>query len=182
VAALVPTMVALLPIGLPILPAATMAAYAGAIGASAALRTNTGEMDRLPQDYADMIGWPEQVRAAALVYRALPPADRDRTVLVAANYGEAGALDFYGPRWGLPRVVSPAGSFWFFGPGDRPGDVVITIGVDRRDLEPLFGSIREAGRVESPWSVAEERALTIFVARYPRRTLQQVWPSLAGMN
>ena len=182
VGTLVLTMLALLPIGLPILPPPAMAAYARAIGASAALRTNTDEMDRLPQDYADMIGWPEQVRAVAEVYRALPSADKERTVLVAGNYGEAGALDFYGPRWRLPRVVSPAGSFWFFGPGQRPGDVVITIGVDRRDLEPLFGSVREAGRIESPWSVAEERVLAIYVARYPRRTLQQVWPSLAGMN
>jgi hypothetical protein len=159
-----------------------MAAYARAIGADAALRTNTGETEQLPQDYADMIGWPEQVRSVARVYRALPPEDRMRTVLVAANYGEAGALDFFGPGEGLPRVVSPAGSFWFFGPGRLPGDVVITIGVDRGDLEPLFDSVEEAGQVQSPWSVAEERALTIFVARRPRRTLQQVWPSLAGVN
>lgn len=129
-----------------------------------------------------MIGWEEQVRAVAVVYRSLPAADRQRAVLVAANYGEAGALDFFAPRYGLPRVVSPAGSFWFFGPGERPGDVVITIGIARRDLEPLFGSVEEAGQVRSPWSVAEERALTIFVARGPRRTLQQVWPSLAGLN
>jgi hypothetical protein len=79
-------------------------------------------------------------------------------------------------------VVSPAGSFWFFGPGERPGDVVVVIGGARADLAPLFGSVTEAGRVRSPWSVEEERELTIFVAREPRRTMQQVWPSLAGMN
>ena len=60
--------------------------------------------------------------------------------------------------------------------------VVITIGAGRRDLEPWFSSVLEAGRVRSPWSVAEERALTIYVARQPRRTLQQAWPSLAGRN
>jgi 4-amino-4-deoxy-L-arabinose transferase-like glycosyltransferase len=182
VGALAVTMIVLLPLGLPILPPPAMAVYARAIGADAALRTNTGEMERLPQDYADMIGWPAQVRAVALVYRALSPDDQRRAVIVAANYGEAGALDFFGPREGLPRVVSPAGSFWFFGPGDRSGEVVITIGVARRDLEPLFGSIEEAAHIESPWSVAEERTLTILVARRPKRTLQQVWPSLAGMN
>ena len=180
--ALVLTMAALLPIGVPILPPPAMAAYARAIGATAALRTNTGEAEQLPQDYADMIGWEQQVRAVADVYRALPPEDRGRTVLVAANYGEAGALDFFGPRYGLPRVVSPTGSFWFFGPGELPGDVVVTIGAGRRDLEPWFSSVLEAGRVRSPWSVAEERALTIYVARQPRRTLQQAWPSLAGRN
>lgn len=181
-AALLLFMAVLLPLGVPILAPERMARYARAIGATAALRTNTGEMDRLPQDYADMLGWEAQARAVASVVRALPPADRGRAVLVAANYGEAGALDLFGPRYGLPQVVSPAGSFWFFGPGTRPGDVVVTIGVSREDLRPLFASVEEAGEVRSPWSVAEERDLTILVARGPRRTLQEVWPSLAGKN
>jgi hypothetical protein len=175
-------MAVLLPIGVPILPPAAMAGYARAIGASSALRTNTGEMERLPQDYADMLGWEEQVRAVARVYRSLPAPDRARTVLVAGNYGEAGALDFFGPRYGLPAVVSPAGSFWFFGPGTKPGEVVLTIGAGREDLVPLFDSVEAAGRVTSPWSVAEERELTIYVARGPHRTLQEVWPSLVGRN
>jgi hypothetical protein len=180
--ALLLTMAVLLPIGVPILPPAAMAGYARAIGASSALRTNTGEIERLPQDYADMLGWEEQVRAVARVYRSLPAPDRARTVLVAGNYGEAGALDFFGPRYGLPSVVSPTGSFWFFGPGTKPGEVVVTIGAGREDLAPLFDSVEAAGRVASPWSVAEERDLTIYVARGPHRTLQEVWPSLAGRN
>jgi len=181
-AALVLTMVALLPIGVPIVPPDRMARYVRAIGATAALRTNTGELDRLPQDYADMLGWEEQVGAVAEVYRRLPPADRERAVLLGANYGEAGALDFFGPRYRLPGVVSPAGSFWFFGPGTKPGQILVTIGVDRSRLEPLFDSVETAGRVTSPWSVAEERDLTICVARGPHRTLQEVWPTLAGSN
>ena len=182
VAALLLTMAALLPIGVPILPPAAMARYARAIGASSALRTNTGEMERLPQDYADMLGWEEQVRAVARVYRSLPAPDRARTVLVGANYGEAGALEFFGPRYGLPSVVSPTGSYWFFGPGTKPGEVIVTIGADREDLLPLFDSVEAAGRVTSPWSVAEERDLTIYLARGPHRTLQELWPSLAGRN
>jgi 4-amino-4-deoxy-L-arabinose transferase-like glycosyltransferase len=182
VVALLVTMAVLLPIGVPILPPAAMAGYARAIGASSALRTNTGETERLPQDYADMLGWEEQVRAVARVYRSLPAPDRARAVLVAGNYGEAGALDFFGPRYGLPVVVSPTGSYWFFGPGTKPGEVVVTIGAGREDLAPLFDSVEAAGRVTSPWSVAEERDLTIYVARGPYRTLQEVWPSLAGRN
>jgi hypothetical protein len=175
-------MVVTLPMGVPILPPERMAAYARAIGVTAALRTNTGELDRLPQDYADMLGWEGQARAVAEAVRSLPSADRERVVLVAANYGEAGALDLFGPRYELPPVVSPAGSFWFFGPGTKPGEVVVTIGVERERLTPLFDSVEQAGRVRSPWSVAEERDLTIYVARGPRQTLQEVWPSLRGMN
>ncbi len=181
-AALILFMVALLPLGVPLLPPPKMARYARAIGATAALQTNVGALERLPQDYADMLGWEEQVRAVAEVYGSLSPADRARTVLLAANYGEAGALDFFGPRYRLPPVVSPTGSYWFFGPGDKPGDVVVTIGATRADLEPWFATVRAARRIRSPWSVAEERDLMVFVARDPHRTLQEIWPSLAGRN
>jgi hypothetical protein len=59
---------------------------------------------------------------------------------------------------------------------------VVAIGPRREDLEPFFDQIEAAGRVTHPWAVAEERDLTIFVARRPRRTLQEIWPALAGRN
>ena len=171
-----------LPLGVPILPPPAMADYAKALGVEAAVRTNTGEVGSLPQDYADMLGWEEQVAAVARVYHALPAAQRDHAVVVAGNYGEAGALELYGPRYGLPRVVSPAGSYWFFGPGELPGKVVITIGVSASDLQEHFDAVKTAATVSHPWAVEEERHLTINVATGARRTLQALWPSLAGRN
>jgi hypothetical protein len=159
-----------------------MAAYTARIGASGANRNNTGGMERLPQDYADMLGWPEQVAAVARVYRALPPEKRARAVVLAGNYGEAGAVDFHGPALGLPRAVSPAGSYWFFGPGALPGEVVVAVGVPEAELRRVFRTVAPAGRVAHPWAVAEERDLTLYVAEDPARTLQEVWPSLAGRN
>jgi hypothetical protein len=171
-----------LPLGVPILPPPAMAEYARALGVEAAVRTNTGELGTLPQDYADMLGWEEQVAAVARVYHTLPDDQRKDAVLVAGNYGEAGALEFYGPQYGLPAVVSPTGSYWFFGPGDRPGNVVITIGVSKDDLRRFFDSVATAATVSHAWTVEEERNLTINVALRPRTTLQQLWPSLAGHN
>ena len=172
----------LLPLGVPMLPPPALAAYIESIGATAALRTNTGELGRLPQDYADMLGWEQQVGAVARVYHELPPGEQSRAVIVGANYGQAGALDFFGPRLGLPPALSPAGSYWFFGPGNRPGDVAVVIGASREDLAPLFDSLQAATRVANPWAVDEERDLTVFVARRPHRTLQELWPTLAGRN
>ena len=171
-----------LPLGVPILPPERMAAYIEEIGATSALRTNTGELERLPQDYADMLGWEEQVRAVAGVYHELPEGERREAVVLAGNYGEAGAIDFFGPRLGLPGAVSPTGSYWFFGPGELPGRVAVVIGPSREDLAPFFDSLEVAGRVRHPWAVAEERDLPIFVARRPHRTLQEIWPTLAGRN
>ena len=170
------------PLGVPIVPPPAMAGYAHALGVEAAVRTNTGELGTLPQDYADMLGWEEQVAAVARVYHTLPTDQRKDAVVVAGNYGEAGALDFYGPRYGLPAVVSPAGSYWFFGPGVRPGKVVITIGVPKEDLRRFFDSVATAATVSHAWTVEEERNLTVNVGTRPRTTLQQLWPSLAGQN
>jgi hypothetical protein len=170
------------PLGVPVLAPAAMAGYARALGVEAATRTNTGEQGSLPQDYADMLGWEEQVAVVARVYHTLPGDQRRRAVLVAGNYGEAGALDFYGPQYGIPQVVSPAGSYWIFGPGDRPGDVVITIGISAATLRGFFDSVRTAATIDHPWAVAEERNLSVNVGTGPRSTLQQLWPSLAGQN
>lgn len=103
-------------------------------------------------------------------------------MIAAGNYGEAGAAEFYGARYGLPAVVSPVGSFWFFGPGTKPGRVAIVVGGDPHDLQPMYRDITEVARVKSPWSVSEERDVPIYVARSPRMTLQQAWPALAGRN
>lgn len=171
-----------LPMGVPVLPPARMAAYTARLGADEANRTNTGAVERLPQDYADMLGWPEQAAAVARVLHALPPAERARAVVLAGNYGEAGAIDFYGPRLGLPPAVSAAGSYWFFGPGPLPGEVAVAVGIPEAELRRAFREVRPAGRVASPWSVEEERDLTVYVATGPRGTLQEVWPGLAGRN
>jgi hypothetical protein len=171
-----------LPIGIPILPPEQMAKYSLAIGATSALRNNQGELDRLPQDYADMIGWPEQVQAVADVYKSLPPADRVRAVVLAANYGEAGAIDYYGPNLGLPNAISPAGTYWFFGPGSKPGDVAVALGIEEESLKRFFREVTLVRTVGNPWSVGEERKVPIFIARSPYKTLQEVWPSLAGRN
>jgi hypothetical protein len=174
--------VVVLPLGVPVLPPSEMATYARALGVTAAVRTNTGEVGDLPQDYADMLGWKEQAEAVSAVYRGLPAEQQAQVVLIGGNYGEAGALDFYGPELGLPAVVSPAGSYWFFGPGERPGNVVITLGVPADDLRRYFDSVATVDTVGHPWAVDEERSVPINVGTGARSTLQEVWPSLAGRN
>jgi hypothetical protein len=172
----------LLPIGVPLLSRENTAAWALRVGAAPALRTNRGVMDRLPQDFADMIGWPEQAHLLSLVYHTLSPEERREAVIFASNYGEAGAAEFYGPSLGLPPVVSAAGSFWFFGPGERPGRVLITIGEDSADVAKAYDDVRPAGRIMSPWSVGEERDVPLMIGRAPKQSLQRLWPSLRGRN
>jgi hypothetical protein len=164
------------PLGLPVVPPAPMAAYAARLGITAATQTNRGTQLPLPQDYADMLGWREKAEAVARVYDSLSPDEQERVVLYGNNYGQAGALDLYGRHLGLPPVVSLAGSFYLFGPGERPGDVVILLGVEAEDLGD-FGcaSLETAARVRNPWGVEEERDVPVLLCRHPNMTMQEVW-------
>ena len=172
----------LLPLGLPIVPPGPMVRYATTLGLTGATTTNRGTVLELPQDYADMLGWKAIVGQAAQVWHGLTPDDRARAVLLAGNYGEAGALDFYGPALGLPKALCACGSYWFFGPGSKAGEVAVTVGVAGADLKPFFREARLVARLINSHAVPEEQVVSIAVARRPYRSLQAVWPGLSGHN
>jgi hypothetical protein len=171
-----------LPIALPILSVEASARYSARFAGGATLRTNGGLKGQLPQDFADMLGWRAEAAALAAVYHTLSPAQQREAVIATGNYGEAGAAEFYAGEYGLPPVVTSAGSFWFFGPGKRPGSVRIAIGSDPADLQKGWASVRVVATLIRPWSVQEERENKIYLATQPRMTLQQMWPSLSGRN
>lgn len=168
------------PLGLPVLAPPVMVRYLDRLGSDDAVTTNVGNIERLPQDFADMLGWEAQVDAVAQVFHGLPSEDRERAVLLGSNYGEAGAIDFYGPSRGLPKAIASVGTYWFFGPGDRAGDVVISIGFSYDDMASFFDTVTTAAHLMNRYAVAEQRDLFVYVCRGPRETVQQVWPSLAG--
>lgn len=144
--------------------------------------TNTGGTLRLPQDYADMLGWEDRVRAVARIYASLDPVRRTKAVIIAGNWGEAGALDFFGPRHSLPGVISPSGRYWFFGPGKKRAEVAVTIGIREEDLRRYCGKVTAAARLTNAWTVREEQDITIYVCEDPATAIQDVWPELAGRN
>jgi hypothetical protein len=171
-----------LPMGLPFLGPTYMSQYAARLGIGGATRTNWGTHLPLPQDYADMIGWPEEAAAVARHYKELPPEKQKEAVIIGDSYGHAGALDFYGPKLGLPPAVSAAGSYWFWGPGTKPANVAIVLGDDSASLARFFRVVRPVGRMSNPWGVPEEQHARIFQVEQPIRSIQQLWPSLAGRN
>lgn len=174
---------ATLPFGLPVVPPEPMARYAKATGITAGVTTNTGEILTLPQDYADMLGWREPADAVARAYRALTEAEQEDVVLYGGNYGEAGALDLYGPGLGLPPVVSLAGSWYSFGPGERAGRTLIFLGVEPEQLDEIAcRSLEVAERVTNPWAVPEQQDVPVLVCREPSMTVQELWAREEGVR
>lgn len=90
-------------------------------------------------DFVEEIGWPELVEAVARVRDSLPAEDRAHLGILAGNYGEAGAIDLYGPQYGLPNAISGVNSFWARGYGDPPpdgGEAIRVVRTGRADAEP----------------------------------------------
>ena len=164
----------LLPFALPVLSVPDFIAYAQTLRARPAGEERTRPAE-LPQMYADMFGWEEMADAVGRVYRALPAADRAKCGVYARNYGEAGALDLFGPKYGLPPALSGHNSYWLWGPRGYTGEVMIVLGAPRADLERDFASITLADSVRCEHCMPYERGRPIWICRGLRQPLRAVW-------
>jgi hypothetical protein len=131
----------------------------------------------LPQYFADEFGWEEMARETARAYKSLSPEEQARTAIFANNYGEAGAIDFFGPRLGLPKSICNHQSYWLWGPRDYDGSIVIVLGSDGTGDRQHFRSVEAVGRAEHPYSRRDEH-FDIFLCRGFTGDLRQAWPKL----
>jgi hypothetical protein len=166
---------ALLPYAVPILPVEAFVRYQAAIGIKPA-RTERHATGVLPQTYADMFGWRELADGVAGAVRSLPEADRRRALIFTQNYGEAAALELYGPEVGLETpVVSGHNQYWIWGlPAGR--DVSIIVGDEDEDCDRNFEEKVRLGRLpEVPYALPSESGRTLWICRGPKQPLEQLW-------
>jgi hypothetical protein len=166
----------LAPLASPILPPETFIRYQKKLGIEPPKAENQNN-GPLPQYFADEFGWPEMVAQVAKVYNALPPEERARTAIYSNSWGEAAAVDFYGPRFGLPTAISAHNAYWLWGPGPYDGSTMIVLRSDGRRARENFQTVEAAARVEHPYARRDEY-FTIWLCRGPKFNLQQVWPDL----
>lgn len=131
------------------------------------------------KEYHEMFGWQDLAAQVALVYDALPDEDRRRASLLTDAYGEAAALELFGPALGLPRVASGHDSYYFWGPPDS--DVVVAVAWSGEYLERFFADVRKVAPVTNALGIRNEAsAKAIFVCRNPRQPWNTLWPLLRG--
>jgi len=165
------------PLALPILPVKVYIKYSEFLGIAPPQFENH-VVGRLPQHYADMFGWPEMSAAVARVYLKLPPEDQAKCAIFAQNYGEAGAIDFFGRQYGLPKALSGHNSYWLWGPRDYTDDIVVIIGGDAANYMRIFNSVERVGLFTHEYVMPYENNLPIFVCREPQVTIGEIWPQL----
>ncbi len=165
----------LAPLALPILPPDSLARYQAWIG----IRANSGEINearlKLPETAANRLGWPEMTAQVAEIYNHLSPEEKSECVIGASNYGEAGAIDLFGKQYGLPNAISTHNNYWFWGPGTKPGKVLLVIGGSKQGYEKLYEDVQVPGTFTHPY--AAESGVRIYLCRKPKTTLQAYWPT-----
>jgi hypothetical protein len=178
VAAVVVGAVALAPFTKGLLPVETFVAYARALH----IMPRSGErqdLGRLPQHFADMHGWQALAEQVGHVRDGLPQDEKAAVCVFGQNYGEAGAIDRFGPSLGLPRAVSGHNAYWMWGPPPGCQDATwIVIGDDRETLETIFESVTLAARFDCDLCMPYEDDNPIWVCRRLKMPLEALWPQV----
>ncbi len=164
----------LLPIAIPVTSPAGWYAYARTLH----LRDQVSDRNALlPQYLADRFGWQEEVESVQQVVASLPPEDRSRVRILCSNYGEAGALEFLGHD--LRPVISGHNNYWWWGPHDATGEVMIVInGASQGEMLESYRSAIVAGHMHSAYAMPYEDRRTIWLARGRKQNLTGDWANL----
>ena len=166
----------------PVLPVETLARITGAFGGDAGIEVETREVAELPQLFADRFGWEAMAATVARVHDRLPPEERSESCVLTGNYGEAGAIDFFGAKDGLPKAISGHNSYYLWGPRGCSGETVVSVGVSRERLEEVFGRIERADTVRCRYCMPDENNLPVYVCRDSKLPFKEAWPRFKHYN
>jgi len=144
-------------------------------------KTEVNHEGPLPQFLGDQFGWPELAAEVGAIYNALPPEQRARTAILTGNYGEAGAIDMFGPKYGLPTALSGHQNHYFWGTMGFNGDNLITIQYGPRYLGEICNSVEKVGEHYHPWGMAEENH-AIYFCRGLKKPLADIWEDQKHWN
>lgn len=132
----------------------------------------------LPQLYADQFGWKEMTQVVADAYFKLPPSEREHCAIFGQNYGQAGAIDFFGAKMGLPPALSGHQNYYYWGPHRYTGECMIVMDDNYETLSQLFGQVEMVGTVFHPLSMPYQH-FNVYLCRRPKfGTLEHIWPKL----
>jgi hypothetical protein len=139
---------------------------------NSALWNTTGAIQ---DNFKEEIGWTELVATVAGVYNSVPVNERATTGILVGNYGEAGAINLFGPKYGLPSAISKTNSGWYRSYPRNEPQTLIAIGLDDDYREEHFERCELVAHNGNPYGVMNEESRDhpdIYVCHH----LLQPWP------
>jgi hypothetical protein len=165
------------PTALPLLSVPHFLAYEHTLGIQQQKFEHT-QPSILPQLYADMFGWEGIAQRVAAFYQTLSPQQQRITAIFANNYGDAGAIDFFGPKYGLPKAIGGHQNYWIWGPRGYTGESMIVLGEgNEANMRNKCASYEVVGNTKDPLSRPDDW-LPIYYCRGFKGGLQAAWPKL----
>lgn len=177
---LVPTAL-LLPLGIPILPIQTFLRYQAKLPFKLPASEKAHARAVLPHHFAWNFGWEEMVASVAKVYNSLPPEERAKTAIFAENFGEAGAIDLLGPKYGLPKAISGHQNYWLWGPRNYTGESVIVVGSRPEGEREHFNHVQVVANLDNPLGAVWEQR-SILLCRGLKWPLREIWPKVKNWD
>lgn len=132
---------------------------------------------------AETIGWPELVNQVADLVDSLPDIDRESTVILTSSYGEAGAIDLFGPKHGLPPAYSAHNSYADFRQPDDEAATTLAVGYRVATLESYFRSCEEVAEVDNGYGIDNEaQGKPLVVCHGLISDWDDTWPKLRHLD
>ena len=166
--------VLLAPVFCPLLPPSVTKNHISRLGLHLDLEEGK-KGEPIPQWLADRIGWPEFAEQVSQVYHALPANERQNAVIISSNYGTAGALEYYGPGLGLPKVYATHNSYHSWGPPSDTVHVYIGVFIDIDYARRNFESVEESVVFHCPDCTRPQRNVPIYILRGPKFSMGKEW-------
>jgi len=170
------------PLALPVLPVETFIRYADFLGVREGVKTENHRMGRLPQHYADMFGWEQMAATVARVYAGLSPEEQAVCAVYVQNFGEAGAINFFGRAYHLPRAISGHQNYYLWGTRGYTGEITIVVGGKRKDHEKIFSRVEQVAVIANEYAMPYESNLPVYVGRGIKSPLNSIWPQVKHYN
>ncbi|HEX4319801.1 MAG TPA: glycosyltransferase family 39 protein [Acidobacteriaceae bacterium] len=166
--------IATIPIGLTVLPPEKYGPWAAHFGVDNKTRSEKFSSP-LPQYLSDRFGWEEMAQGFAARYNALPPEERAKTGIFCGNYGEASAVNIFGPKLGLPVAISGHQNYFYWGWNGYTGESMLTLGNNRNDYLKSYAEVIDLGAFDAPWIMDHEH-LHYFLLKGRKKTYAAEWP------
>jgi hypothetical protein len=167
------------PVVMPILPIDQYIAYQEKLPIRPPRSEHSHERAVLPQHYADQFGWHEIVSEVVVAWNRIPPDQRADCGIFAQDYGQAGAIDWYGPAYGLPPSLSGHQTWYLWGPRGYSGNCLIVLDDSRKKLETLFNQVEFVGNSpDNPYALEKDIPVYICTGKKFSGTLTDLWPKL----
>ncbi|MBZ5683373.1 MAG: glycosyltransferase family 39 protein [Acidobacteriia bacterium] len=130
---------------------------------------------KIHENFTEEIGWTDLVATVARVYKSVPSSERVGTGILVGNYGEAGAINLYGPQYGLPPAISKTNSAWYRSYPSTEPQRLIVLGLDDDYLKEHFEHCDLVAHNTNPYGVINEESRDhpdIYLCHH----LLQPWP------